>query len=218
MFLSVSVENKSVMTLAPVSKMYLRIQLRACVFPGLVPKQAFEGTENETAFQRDGDAILRRQDNSLFDFPFIYALRITHQRINQVHLEILVTEGAQGSLVTLLTSFLREQWASLDLTQVGIITILKKMYRPHDLVVFRSCPRYGAAVANERRLHQPGPVLSSSKVADPSASVSPLSASFKITSIISISNDGRGDFPPGSKPDFQLPGIELPMPRCLSSL
>jgi len=26
-------------------------------------------------------------------------------------------------------------------------------------------------------------------------------------------SDGRGDFPPGSKPDFQLPGIELPMPR-----
>ena len=36
-------------------------------------------------------------------------------------------------------------------------------------------------------------------------------------SIFSIS-DGRGDFPPGSKPDFQLPGIELPMSRCLSSL
>jgi len=25
--------------------------------------------------------------------------------------------------------------------------------------------------------------------------------------------DGRGDFPPGSKSDFQLPGIELPMSR-----
>ena len=83
----------------------------------------------------------------------------------QVLLEILVTEEAPGSLVTLQTSFLREQWASLDLTQVFttiLITLISMT--PHDLVVFRSCARYGAALANERRLHQPGPVLSSSKV------------------------------------------------------
>ena len=82
----------------------------------------------------------------------------------QVLLEILVTEEAPGSLVTLQTSFLREQWASLDLTQVFTILITLISMTPHDLVVFRSCARYGAALANERRLHQPGPVLSSSKV------------------------------------------------------
>ena len=84
----------------------------------------------------------------------------------QVLLEILVTEEAPGSLVTLQTSFLREQWASLDLTQVFtiLITIVVISMTPHDLVVFRSCARYGAALANERRLHQPRPVLSSSKV------------------------------------------------------
>ena len=39
---------------------------------------------------------------------------------NQVHLEILVTEVALASLGTLQTSFPREQWASLDLTQVTV--------------------------------------------------------------------------------------------------
>ena len=41
----------------------------------------------------------------------------------QVLLEILVTEEAPGSLVTLQTSFLREQWVSLDLIQVTVVNV-----------------------------------------------------------------------------------------------
>ena len=129
----------------------------------------------------------------------------------------------------------------------------------------RSCARDGAAIADERRLHQPWPVLSSSQVFShfstfvgiviiittikhqPWSSLSPRSVHvslylpspyvslslslpshvFSFTSLhlchhghhppnlsyLASLGDGRGDFPPGSKSDFQLPGIELPMSR-----
>ena len=53
-----------------------------------------------------------------------------YEFINQVHSEILVMEGAPGSRVTLLTSFLREPWASSDLIQVPIIFTI--MTHDHD--------------------------------------------------------------------------------------
>ena len=46
---------------------------------------------------------------------------IINTSCNQVRLEILVTEGAMASLGTPQTSFLREQWVSLDLIQVTVV-------------------------------------------------------------------------------------------------
>ena len=43
----------------------VQVQSTPCVCSGLVPKQAIQGTENEAAVQRDGNAIFWRQDNSL---------------------------------------------------------------------------------------------------------------------------------------------------------
>ena len=43
---------------------------------------------------------------------------------NQVRLEILVTVGAMASLGTPQTSFLREQWVSLDLIQVTVANVV----------------------------------------------------------------------------------------------
>ena len=56
------------------------VQLTPCVCSGLVPKQEIQGAENEAAVQRDGNAILRRQDSSLnYDLPFMTCkIRITH--------------------------------------------------------------------------------------------------------------------------------------------